>query len=279
MSTIAIIAALDRELAPLVSSWQPMQISAQGRGFRVFVHESSVAVAGGIGCRSAAVAAAALVRHYKPQVLISAGLAGGLAKNLKVGAVITPGVVIDATTGAEYRCEPGDGVLVTAGEIAGSMSKQNLVHQFHAVAVDMEAAAVAEVARQEGISFRCVKAISDEAAFEMPPLNRFVDQTGRFQSARFAAWVAIRPQYWLRTAALARNSNRAATALCNWLADHVHSGPQPAMVDKSSRFAGMSAAGARRACPELVEGRNPERSEGALSTVQKTESDPSSSIK
>lgn len=232
MSTIAIIAALDRELAPLVRSWQSTRI-AEGRStFRVFQHQNVVAVAAGIGCGAATLAATAIMRNYRPQVLISAGMAGALVNGLQVGSVITPNIVIDAATGKEHRSESGEGVLVTAVEVASSISRQALADRFHAVAVDMEAAAVAEVARQEGITFRCVKAISDDAAFEMPPLNRFINQQGRFQSASFTFWLLAHPKYWRRTLILARNSSYAAEILCNWLEQHVCKTPQSESVDR-----------------------------------------------
>jgi adenosylhomocysteine nucleosidase len=217
MSSIAIIAALDRELAPLVRNWKPVAFTHDGRSFRAFENAGRVALAGGIGRRAAQAAAWAVVAQYTPQMLISAGLAGALISSLKVGSVITPNVIVDAATRKEYRCQTGGGVLVTASEVATSGSKPKLVEQFHALAVDMEAAAVAEVAEQSGISFRCVKTISDEAAFVMPPLNQFVDAEGRFQNSRFARWAMLRPQWWARIMALMRNSSRAAEALCNWL--------------------------------------------------------------
>jgi adenosylhomocysteine nucleosidase len=232
MSTIAIIAALDRELAPLVSKWRSTRITDQGRIFNVFEHENAIAVAGGIGPQAVARAARIIVRHYKPQVLLSAGLAGGLIPSAKVGSVIVPAVVIDAANGTEYRCYSGEEILVTATEITGIASKQALADRFHATAVDMEAAAVAEIARQEQIAFRCVKAISDEVDFAMPPLNQFVDQQGRFQNARFTAWLAVHPQYWSATAALARNSKSASQALCKYLSKHVSNGFQSHLVDK-----------------------------------------------
>ena len=217
MSTVAIIAALDRELAPLVRHWKPISFTHNGRNFQAYESTGMVAIAGGIGCRAAQAAAQAVVAQCKPQVVISAGLAGALIHSLKVGSVITPNVIVDAASGKEYRSESGGGVLVTTGAVATSISKPKLVEEFHALAVDMEAAAVAQAAEQAGISFRCVKAISDEAAFVMPPLNKFVDAEGRFQNGKFAAWAMVRPQWWPATMALMRNSSRAAEALCNWL--------------------------------------------------------------
>jgi adenosylhomocysteine nucleosidase len=91
------------------------------------------------------------------------------------------------------------------------------VEGFHGLVVDMEAAAVAKVAAETGIGFRCVKAISDEADFVMPPLARFVDAEGNFQSGKFAAWAAVRPWEWARVITLGRKTSKAVRALCEWL--------------------------------------------------------------
>ena len=230
MSKIAIIAALERELRPLVRSWKPATLTHNGRSFPAYQHEDLVALIGGIGCHAAQLAAQAAVAQYAPQMLISAGVAGALMRSLKVGNIITPNVIMNSASGTEYRCDQGGGILVTAGEIAGNTSKQALVEKFHALAVDMEAAAVAEVAKNARIGFRCVKAISDEADFLMPPLQRFVDAEGNFQTSRFLAWAALRPQYWPRVAALARNSKHAAQALCEWLREQLAHGLPPATV-------------------------------------------------
>jgi adenosylhomocysteine nucleosidase len=117
---------------------------------------------------------------------------------LKVASVFTPNVVVGAVDGAEYRCaaDPNHvsgGVLVSAAEIAGAEAKRELVNRFHGLVVDMEAAGVARVAQQEQIGFRCLKGISDEADFVMPPMGKFLNATGEFQTGKFASWVALRP--------------------------------------------------------------------------------------
>ncbi len=235
MNTIAIIAALDRELQPLIGGWKQSVVVFNKKTFRVYEHENLVAVAGGIGCRAAEQAARAVVAQYRPQALISAGLAGALIRSLKVGCIVTPNVIMDGMNGNEYRCTLGEGliaggVLVSAREIAGRESKQKLVEDFHALAVDMEAAGVAEVAREAEIGFCCVKAISDESSFSMLPLNQFVSAEGEFLTERFVLWAALRPWSWPRVIALGRNSNRATQALCGWLKTHVSSNLRPGKV-------------------------------------------------
>ena len=115
---------------------------------------------------------------------------------------------------------------MSAGEIAGIEAKQKLVQDFHALVVDMEAAGVARIAHEANVDFRCVKAISDEADFAMPPMGRFLTTDGDFQTGRFAVWVALRPWQWFKVAALARNSSRATRALCDWLATNLTTGSQ-----------------------------------------------------
>lgn len=222
MSRIAIVAAMEREIAPLVRGWRRGTLFSAERKFVLFERDGVVAVVSGIGCSNAQLAARALAVQYRPAILTSVGLAGALIRSLKVASVFTPNVVVDAVDGAEYRCaaDPNHvsgGVLVTAVEIAGTEAKREMVNRFHGLVVDMEAAGVARVAQQEKIGFRCVKAISDEADFVMPPMKKFLSPAGDFQSGKFAWWAAPRPWQWPRIVALARNSKRATDALCNRL--------------------------------------------------------------
>ncbi|HEY1940010.1 MAG TPA: hypothetical protein VGJ33_18935 [Candidatus Angelobacter sp.] len=235
MSGIAIIAAMERELGPLVRRWKRSNLASGDKHFTLFERGGARAIVCGIGCDNAELAARAAVEKFHPTALISAGLAGALIRSLKVGSIFTPSVVVDAATGAEYRCAPENGrvsggVLVSAGKIAGIEQKQELVNQFHALVVDMEAAGVARAAQHAGIDFRCVKAISDEADFVMPPMARFIAGSGEFQTGKFAFWAALRPWQWIQVAALARNSRRAILTLCGWLEKDVTSGLQSAEV-------------------------------------------------
>jgi adenosylhomocysteine nucleosidase len=222
MSKIAIIAAMEREIEPLVRGWRRGTLFSGERKFVLFERDGVVAVVSGIGCKNAEQAAHAVVAQHRPALLVSAGLAGALIRSLKVASVFTPNVVVDAVDDTEYRCaaDPNHvsgGVLVTAVEIAGVEAKREMVDRFHGLVVDMEAAGVARVAQQEQIGFRCVKAISDEADFVMPPMKKFLNPAGEFQSGKFAWWAALRPWQWPRIAALAQNSRHATDALCNRL--------------------------------------------------------------
>lgn len=225
MRRIVVISALQSEVSPLVSGWSRESLVSGGKAISCFASNDVVAAAGGIGAQSSEQAARVLVERYRPELLISAGFAGSLIEDLKTGSIVVPEVVIDAATGTQYRCEPlalGElqGVLVTDVDVAGKHAKAGLAHKFHASIVDMEAAGVARVAREKGIAFCCVKAISDELEFSMPPLGRFVQQ-GEFHTLAFLRWVALRPRYWRPTIALGRGSARASRALSDWFAHHL----------------------------------------------------------
>jgi len=231
MSKIAIIAAMEREIIPSVRGWRCGTVSSGDRRFSVFEGDGVVVAVSGIGCKNAELAARAVVEQHRPSLLISVGLAGALIRSLRVGSVFTPNVVVDVADGAEYRCAAdgnhvSGGVLVSAAEIAGAGAKRELVNRFHGLVVDMEAAGVAKVAQKEHIGFRCVKAISDEADFAMPPMQKFLNAAGEFQSGKFALWAALRPWQWVRVAALARNSKRAISALSDRLQKDLASGLQ-----------------------------------------------------
>jgi adenosylhomocysteine nucleosidase len=223
MSRTVIIAAMEREVQPLVRGWGRSSISDGTRAFTAFESGERAVVISGIGRTHAGAAARAAISQYRPAELISAGLAGALIRSLKAGSVFTPNVVVDAADGSEYRCTAqaggvvGGGVLVSAAEISSVEAKQRLVEHFHGLVVDMEAAGVAIAAQEAGLGFRCVKAISDEANFVMPPLEKFVDAAGNFQAGRFAAWTAVHPLQWKRVMTLGRNTSKAVRALFEWL--------------------------------------------------------------
>lgn len=226
----AIVAALERELAPLVKDWKRVTVSE----LRVYESGGSVATAGGIGRERAAAAAKVLVDKYSPKVLISAGLAGALDSRVSLGDAVFASKVIDATTGRSWPAASGSTVLVTSSALASVADKRTLAARYQAQAVDMEAAAVAEVAAQKGITFMAAKAISDAADFELPGLGRFI-RGGRFRTASFAAYSAIRPWLWPRVWQLARNSERAIQALTHLLKQLISGEAQALSAVKSEQ--------------------------------------------
>jgi adenosylhomocysteine nucleosidase len=218
---VGIIAALYREIAPLVhgSGWRSSR--RMGPAWQTYESENVLLVCGGIGGEPARKTAEAVVAAVRPSALLSVGLAGALTPVLKAGAVFFPATVLDAAIGSavdsslmpEVAGFPRSGVLVSTSGVARPESKHFLAAQYHADAVDMEAASVARVAAKHGVRFLAIKAISDEYNFPMPDMRPYIDADGRFLTGRFALHTALRPSTWPVVGRLASNSSKAAQEL------------------------------------------------------------------
>jgi len=214
MPEIAIVAALERELVPLLRGWPVANRELGGRRFRFFEKGKQVAVCGGIGREAARRASEAVISLYQPSTVISVGFAGALDLALRVGDVLEPRYVVDAGDSSRIEIKSGQGILVSFGSVADTAQKTSLAEAYGAKAVDMEAASVAKSAEAHGLRFLAIKVISDEAGFSMPPMERFIGKEGEFQSGSFALYAGLRPWIWPSVIRLARNSVSASRALC-----------------------------------------------------------------
>ncbi|MGH9498440.1 MAG: phosphorylase [Terriglobales bacterium] len=215
---VAIVAAFEREVWPLVKDWATNHKTYEGRAFKFFEHKDAVLVCGGIGAQAARRATEAVISLYRPTLVISAGFAGGLDPTLQTGHALTPRLVIDAGDGSRTDSGTGEGVLVSFGAVADAEQKASLALAYGADVVDMEAAAVSRCAEAHGIQFTACKVVSDSRDQKLPPVDRFVAPDGTFQSFRFLAHVTVRPWLWPGVWQLARNSTNAAQSLCKQLA-------------------------------------------------------------
>ncbi len=214
---VALVAAMEREVRPLIKRWRAVEREFDGWKYRFFENERAVLVCGGIGPEAARRATEAVIRLYAPVLVQSVGFAGALDSSLKAGTVLTPICVVDAQDGSRIEAGVGHWVVVSAAQTAGVRQKAKLREAYWAHAVDMESAAVARGAQAHDILFVGLKVISDEADFELPGLDRFITRDGQFRTGAFAAYVALRPWLWSRVARLAGKSNKASRALCEWL--------------------------------------------------------------
>lgn len=217
MSRVAVVAAMEREVLPLVKHWRVSAKEYAGRTYRFFEDGDFVIVCGGIGADAARRAAEAVIALYSPSVIYSAGFAGALNPKRRVGDIVRPGRVVNAGDGSSVMIAGGDGVLVSFSSVASPEQKAKLRDSFAAQVVDMEAAAVARAAEARGVAFAAVKAISDEFDFAFPSMEQFVGSDGQFHNVQFALFAAMRPWLWRKVAQLARNSGRSAHALCDAL--------------------------------------------------------------
>lgn len=203
---IGIIGAMDEEVRLLRDKLENKQEqSIAGCEFYTGNIENTeiVLLKSGIGKVNAALAAALLNQVYNPNVIINTGSAGGFHQNLEVGDVVISNYVshhdVDVTPfGYEYGQVPGmptkyeaDSELITVAEKAAEsikdiqivtgliatgdsfMSDPDRVEfvrsQFADLyAVEMEAAAIAQVCHQFQTPFIIIRSLSDIAGKESP---------------------------------------------------------------------------------------------------------------
>jgi adenosylhomocysteine nucleosidase len=218
-ANIAVVAALEREVWPLVKGWPRRESNFAGRRYRFFEQEGTAVVCGGIGSEAARRATEAVIQLYRPTLVISAGFAGGLDPALAVGDALRPRHVLNAADGSRTDSGRGEGVLISFPHIAGPEQKAKLRQAYAAQAVDMEAAAVAQSAQAHNVKFMACKVISDTSCSSLAPFDRFIGHDGKFHVLRFLGYVAVRPWLWGKVERWAKQTARAARNLCAALAE------------------------------------------------------------
>lgn len=240
MPKIAIVAALEREVRPLIADWPACEREHAGRKLKFFEQNDVVLVCGGIGAEPARRAAEAIIEFYAPAIVWSVGFAGALQPHLSVGDIVTPRRVVDARDGSSMDMGEGAGILITAPGIVSPREKAQLAASYDAQAVDMEAAAVARGAQARGVRFAAVKVISDERDFSLPSMQRFISVKGNFDTAGFVVFALLRPWLWIKLAHLAGNSKRAAQAISSQLVRMIDESAHGAAVSENARVQRMS---------------------------------------
>jgi nucleoside phosphorylase len=104
--------------------------------------------------------------HVPFDHVMIAGICGGLDRDLPVGTLINPEVLVDHASGASYRhAPPGDiplaGKLVTTETVTFDPALSQQFFDDGCIAVDMESAAVAEVCEARGCAWSVYRCISD----------------------------------------------------------------------------------------------------------------------
>jgi adenosylhomocysteine nucleosidase len=147
-------------------------------------------------------------------VLMSFGVAGALDPKLQPGDIIVATEVI-SPDGTRYPAEAGTsgiaGTLATSAEpVTSAAEKRLLFERTGAIAVDMESAAVADVARAAGARFMAVRAIADPADHSLP--RAAIAALRPDGNVNYLALLA-RPWDWGGLLALAADMRRADRAL------------------------------------------------------------------
>jgi hypothetical protein len=113
------------------------------------------------------------------------------------------------------------GVVLTIDHVAQSAAEKRSLRQTGSIAVDMEAAAVAERSGALGLPFFCIKAVTDLAGEDMAnDLNAAMRPDGHFDTIKILGSIFCRPLVRLpELLRLRRRSARAARALGDFFAD------------------------------------------------------------
>jgi len=193
---VAVIAALEQEAHALVAR-MPRSESV-GPRLQIWEGDGLVVMVGGVGKVAAAMAAQYACDVFKPRCLISIGLAGGLQSRVRPGRVVVasgavqhdmdgrpltkargvvpglgvstiaahPAVTDTLLRAARYKSEDATSGLVLTGDqvVTASAVRDALLLDFpDAACLDMETAAIAQVAHQNGVPWSAVRVMSDAA--------------------------------------------------------------------------------------------------------------------
>lgn len=187
---IALVVALSQECRVLrasltsVRAWRTDEFhGATG----CLARQPIVLVQAGLGRDRARCALLAASRRFPVGGAWSLGFAGGLADVLRPGDLVCPRIVLadDGRRGQAYPVAPARGVVVAALSAAGiplsdgpllsvesplrtEEAKRAAHRRTGAVAVDMEAAGVAEAASSLGIPWLAIKSVVDAAEEPLP---------------------------------------------------------------------------------------------------------------
>ena len=180
-----------------------------------------------MGGERAALAVEAALKLGPASELVSVGWAGACIHRLRVGDIVSPDVVVDVKTGERFfphkqRTQTeGLEILVTVPSPAGKLEKERIAVSYYACALDMEAAAVARLARARDLPFQAIKAISDAADTNIPEFSQFTTSSGQIREAALGFHVAVRPSLWKPVMTMARDSKLAAARLQAAINEHI----------------------------------------------------------
>jgi len=203
--TIAIVAAMPEELAPLRARLSgPVRQQPTSRGSlvvergRLGGHEVALAATGD-GARNARDGIAALLGASGARALIVIGVSGALSPELATADLVVASRVIDEegrgreadleSVAAATRATGGRAaVIMSARRIADSVDeKRRLAQQAGGglAVVDLESASYVAAAEAPGIPWLVLRAVSDTAGEALPPLlNRSLDAGGAVSRGR-----------------------------------------------------------------------------------------------
>lgn len=170
-------------------------------------------VLSGVGAWNAHYAATQLIGKNVAG-LVSWGCAGALADSLHPGHLVLPDRIVGATGDVYFPAPDWQDRLLNAlaaeltltqgtlteslGMVTSVNDKQSLRTTSGAVAVDMESAAIAAVAKNSQVPFVAIRAIADTAAMTLPhSVSRSASPENGISIPKLLAHAAWHPEEWM----------------------------------------------------------------------------------
>ena len=225
MSVLAFVAAERRELegilsraAGLASLRWPVEFA---REF-VLNGQAAVAVANGPGPKLAGCALDAIRERREIRAVVSVGYCGALKRELDANDIaVATRVNNRATRTPQVSRAFAAGPVVSVDRVVTSLEEKSGLARTGAIAVEMEAEALAERAESWGVPFYCVRIVTDTADEALPlDFNALRDADGRFQRSRILLAALRRPGVLApRLMRLDRRCRDASAVLGDFIAD------------------------------------------------------------
>jgi adenosylhomocysteine nucleosidase len=216
---IALLAPMRHELRPLK---RPLSLRRTGSGADALYtggigRTEVVATITRMGTLAAAQATERVLDSGKVDHVVVVGIAGGIGASLQLGDLVVPELVLDLSSGAQYRparfgSAAPRGTLATADGLIVDPAFFQQLAQRGVVAIDMETSAVAAVCERRGCPWSVFRSISDRAGYPGIDAEVFGLATpdGGPDLAAIARFVLTRPWRLPKLARLGRDM-RVAT--------------------------------------------------------------------
>lgn len=257
---IAVLCAIRQEISPLVAC---INVHEKFDIDEVLFFRGDlnglplVLVQGGVGRKNAVKAANCLLESIKVDLLISAGVAGGIRHGLNVGDLVVAESVghsnqcdfdgEELQLESDYVCNKEVfqlamqvskgmkmkfhfGSLLTVDKVISCAStKKRIGEQNPFLAVEMESAAVAEVAYGKGVKFAAIRSISDDIDDDLHlDYDSIMSDEGKVKVTSIALEVLKNPQKLSLLRRLNKQTKTAAKSLALFMSELI-----PVIYDKN----------------------------------------------
>lgn len=179
----------------------------------------------GVGIKRARDGTNYVIKKFKPELIISAGLGGALMDGLKVGDVIVGEWVLSLKRNEKKRlfCDISGlsidfmkgGLLTENRFIHDPDEKRRLYDQTGALSVDMETWGVIEAAEDYGAPVISVRSISDDSQVELPDMRHFYSSCGELRKLNAFKYLIFNPRLIYPFLRLTQIDLRKSTSMLN----------------------------------------------------------------